>query len=153
MKNHKMPDPSLTPLGEEQSGKLQKTFPHHDSVELLVSSPIRRALYTTLIGFESDVQRGLKVIALPDVQETSDHPCDTGSNPDKLEEEFGKGGRVDLSLVHEGWNVKVGGDFFSGYRTSVVTLERSYLDRFVDVWVTDWMVIPGREIRSNTKSY
>ena len=106
-----MPDPSLTPLGEEQSQKLQKTFPHHDSVELLVSSPIRRALHTTLIGFESDVRRGLRVIALPDIQETSDLPCDTGSDPGKLEEEFGKEGKVDLSLVHEGWNVKVGGSW------------------------------------------
>lgn len=103
-----MPDPSLTPRGEKQSEQLLGTFPYHDRIELLVSSPIRRAIYTTLIGFKSDVDRGLKVVALPDAQETSDLPCDTGGSVEKLQEEFGKDGKVDLSFVKEGWNVKVG---------------------------------------------
>lgn len=75
---------------------------------MLVSSPLRRALQTTLIGFQPEVQRGLKVVALPDVQETSDLPCDTGSDPTTLEKEFGEESKVDLSLLTEGWNMKVG---------------------------------------------
>lgn len=34
-------------------------------------------------------------------------PCDTGSEPHALRQEF-EGKNVDLSLVHEGWNNKVG---------------------------------------------
>ena len=33
--NHSMPDPSLTPLGEEQCRQLRKDFPYHSSVQLL----------------------------------------------------------------------------------------------------------------------
>lgn len=57
------------------------------------------------------MKRGLKVHALPELQETSDLPCDTGSSPSKLTSEFSTGeyaGCVDLSLVHEGWNSKTG---------------------------------------------
>lgn len=48
----------------------------------------------------------MKLIALPDTQETSDVPCDTGSEPQALQEEFAEQ-PVDLELVHEGWNNKV----------------------------------------------
>lgn len=49
----------------------------------------------------------MKLIALPDVQETSDVPCDTGSEPQELRTEFA-GKSVDLNMVHEGWNNKAG---------------------------------------------
>lgn len=49
----------------------------------------------------------MKLIALPDVQETSDVPCDTGSDPGVLEKEFvEKGLPVDLGLLRDGWNNK-----------------------------------------------
>lgn len=50
----------------------------------------------------------MRVVALPELQETSDLPCDTGSDVSVLEAEFGAGGVVDLGLVGEGWNGKVG---------------------------------------------
>ncbi|KAI9787844.1 MAG: hypothetical protein M1816_007411 [Peltula sp. TS41687] len=103
-----MPDPVLTKKGERQSQELAKAFPYHDAVDMLVSSPLRRALQTTLMGFQPDVQRGLKVVALPDAQETSDLPCDTGSDVMALEKEFGKDGHVDFGLLSEGWQVKTG---------------------------------------------
>ncbi|KAI9827282.1 MAG: hypothetical protein M1832_005420 [Thelocarpon impressellum] len=105
--NHTMPDPDLTPFGKEQCKILAETFPHHDRVELLVASPLRRTLYTALLGFEAEVKRGMQVIALPNVQETADVPCDTGSPPEKLREEF-KGQPVDLSRVTDGWDSKQG---------------------------------------------
>jgi len=46
------------------------------------------------------------VTALPELQETSALPCDTGSERAKLEAEFGE--KVDLGLVEDGWNIKVG---------------------------------------------
>jgi len=48
----------------------------------------------------------MKVLALPEIQETSDLPCDTGSDVELLEKEFGE--KVYLSLVKEGWNNKKG---------------------------------------------
>lgn len=102
-----MPDPSLTPFGEEQCRSLAQKFPYHESVELLVASPLRRTIYTALLGFKSEVERGMTVLALPEVQETADVPCDTGSDVDILQDEL-KSKPVDLSRVKEGWNSKKG---------------------------------------------
>ena len=49
----------------------------------------------------------MKVLALPEAQETNDVPCDTGLDPKDLQGEFA-GKPVDLSLVREGWNTKTG---------------------------------------------
>ena len=102
-----MPDPSLTAFGEEQCRQLVNNFPYHDSIDLLVASPLRRTIYTTLLGFKPEVERGLRIIALPEVQETADVPCDTGTDADILKEEM-KGKPVDLSRVNDGWNSKSG---------------------------------------------
>jgi len=47
----------------------------------------------------------MRIIALPDLQETSALPCDTGSDVPDLIEEF-EGQPVDFSLLFEGWNDK-----------------------------------------------
>lgn len=51
------------------------------------------------------------------MQETSDVPCDTGSDPDVLYKELveEKGLPVDLELLDESWNVKVGLVFFGAW--------------------------------------
>ena len=105
--NHSMPDPYLTPYGEEQCKQLAQNFPFHKSVGLLVASPLRRTIYTTLLGFTPEIGRGMTVIALPEAQETADVPCDTGTDIGVLKEEM-KSKPVDLSRVPEGWNNKVG---------------------------------------------
>ncbi|KAH8684741.1 phosphoglycerate mutase family protein-like protein [Tricladium varicosporioides] len=106
--NHTLPDPSLTTLGEQQCQALSQTFPDPQRITHLVASPLRRTLYTCLLSFPAAVASGKKVLALPELQETSDLPCDTGSSPSKLHEEFDGKGQVDLSRVHEGWNSKTG---------------------------------------------
>ncbi|KAK5163893.1 uncharacterized protein LTR77_010287 [Saxophila tyrrhenica] len=104
--NHQMHDPLLTPYGEEQCRNLRKTFPNIDKVDLVVASPLKRTVYTALLSFESVLkEKKLKIICLPELQETSDLPCDTGSAPDELAKEF-EGKPVDLSLVNWGWNSK-----------------------------------------------
>lgn len=105
--NHVMHDPSLTPHGESQCRQFALTFPHHDTIELVVASPIRRTIYTALLAFSPQIERGMEVIALPEAQETSDLPSDTGSDVDVLRKEMA-GKPVDLSLVREGWNSKKG---------------------------------------------
>lgn len=102
-----MPDPRLTPFGEEQCRQLVEHFPYHDSVDLLVASPLRRTIYTTLLGFKPEIERGMTVIALPEVQETADVPCDTGTDIGILKKEM-ESKPVDLSRVMEGWNSKTG---------------------------------------------
>lgn len=76
------------------------------TVDLVVASPMKRTVYTALIAFEEVLRtKNLKVICLPELQETSDLPCDTGSTPEELAKEFG-GKPVDLELVKAGWNCK-----------------------------------------------
>lgn len=47
----------------------------------------------------------MPVLALPEVQETSDLPCDTGSDLEELLKEF-SGQPVDFDKVQPGWNSK-----------------------------------------------
>ncbi|KKZ66916.1 hypothetical protein EMCG_07412 [[Emmonsia] crescens] len=108
--NHILPDPLLTPHGESQCRGLNAEFPHHSQIDLVVSSPLRRTLYTALLSFEDQIEsKGLTIIALPEIQETSDVPCDIGSDLTLLEKEVEeKGLPVDLGLVGEDWNSKQG---------------------------------------------
>lgn len=108
---HDLRDPHLTGHGEEQCRNRRKAFPRHDQVELLLASPLRRALQTCAITFLPCLDRGMKIIALPMAEECSDAPSDTGSEPDFLREEFAdKHGRDCISFdhVHEGWYVHSG---------------------------------------------
>ncbi|KXX83368.1 Phosphoglycerate mutase-like protein [Madurella mycetomatis] len=106
--NQALPDPELTPLGKEQCSRLCESFPFHSQVTHLVASPMRRTLYTCLLSFQPAVRAGSRVAALPDVQEVSNLPCDTGSPVEKLAAEFGGGsaGEVDLGLLTPQWNDK-----------------------------------------------
>lgn len=102
-----MLDPPLTPLGEQQCRDLCAKFPYHPSVNLVVTSPLRRTIQTSLIAFESEMSRGIECVAFPEVQETSDLPCDTGSNLSIIKEDF-KDRPVNFNLVSEDWNSKQG---------------------------------------------
>ncbi|CZT43250.1 uncharacterized protein RSE6_03255 [Rhynchosporium secalis] len=109
--NHKIRDPLLTPFGKSQCESLRQSFPSPGKITHLVASPLRRTIYTTLLSFPAAVQRGLKITALPELQETSNLPCDTGLDLKDLEAEFSEGeyaGTVDLSRVGEDWNTKEG---------------------------------------------
>lgn len=96
--NHNLPDPELTPLGEEQARELGATFPSLRDVHLILSSPLRRAIQTALLAFPSQIKDGLQVVAWPEVQEASDLICDTGSDLRDIEAVFEKS-PVDFSLV------------------------------------------------------
>ncbi|OHE91683.1 phosphoglycerate mutase [Colletotrichum orchidophilum] len=105
LENETLRDPLLTDKGKQQCADLRAAFPHHAQITHLVASPLRRTLYTCLLGFGSDaaapVGKSLKVLALPEVQEVSDAPCDTGSAIEDIEGEFA--GRVDFGRVPEDW--------------------------------------------------
>ncbi|KAK4043103.1 histidine phosphatase superfamily [Parachaetomium inaequale] len=117
--NHALPDPDLTPLGKDQCAHLARTFPFQSQLTHLVASPLRRTIYTCLLSFEPALQQQQQgstkkvVVALPELQEVSPLPCDTGAAPEALASEFGPGGQVDLGLVAPGWNVKTGDSPFA----------------------------------------
>jgi hypothetical protein len=76
----------------------------------MVASPLRRTIRTALLSFAPvfEAHKDFKLLLLPEAQETSDVPCDTGSDQAVLKKDFvDQGLPVDLSLVHEGWNSKV----------------------------------------------
>lgn len=108
---HILPDPKLTPLGQEQCANLQKlSFPNQSHISLVTASPLTRTIHTAALTFQPALSNGTckpHIIALPDAQETSDFPCDTGSDVDILTRKCAdEKWPVDLSLLHEGWNDK-----------------------------------------------
>ncbi|KAF5245989.1 hypothetical protein FANTH_7079 [Fusarium anthophilum] len=172
--NNVLPDTDLTPLGQEQARSLISKHPELANVDLIVSSPLRRTLQTTLLAFSSQLERGLQIVALPEVQEVSDMNCDTGSDISVIRAEFQQQ-PVDFSLVEPGWEVKEGkwapaiGSILERARAArqwlserpeseiVVVTHGCFLHFFTDDWVnsvnpdgTDWA---NAEVRSYTISH
>lgn len=108
---HSIRDPHLTGHGESQCRARRSDFQRHDQVELLLASPLRRALQTCAISMMPCLDRGLQIIALPIAEECSDAPSDTGSDPADLRSEFSdKFGKESIAFDHvaEGWHVHEG---------------------------------------------
>ncbi|KAM5522401.1 phosphoglycerate mutase family protein [Fusarium oxysporum f. sp. phaseoli] len=114
-----LPDPRLTPLGEEQNLALRETaFSDQSKISLVLASPLCRTLQSAYLVFQSALEDSSKchseIIAIPDAQETSDDPCDVGTDPSVLRKVVTESNwPVDLSLVKDGWNVKALGTRYS----------------------------------------
>ncbi|KAL0933707.1 phosphoglycerate mutase family protein [Colletotrichum truncatum] len=114
-----LPDPHLTPLGEEQCKTLRKTaFSDQSKISLVLASPLCRTLQSAHLVFQPALTTSSKchpeIIAIPDAQETSDDPCDIGTDPSVLRRVVNENKwPVDLSLVEDGWNVKALGTRYS----------------------------------------
>lgn len=104
--NEALHDTQLTDLGKQQCVSLKASFPYHDKLTRLFASPLRRTLSTCLLSFASETEGNDSgyptVVAIPELQEVSDAPCDTGSDARVLKEEFE--GLVDLSRLYDEWN-------------------------------------------------
>lgn len=119
-KGHTIRDPELTPEGIKQCDQLRDKFPHHDNIELLLSSPLTRTLQTTLHAFSPCLPRCQPILALPYAQETTAETSDTGRPGRELEQKFNATKRVvDLSRVEERWF-----DHSGEYATDVGSLNR-----------------------------
>lgn len=94
-------DPQLTENGISQSQDLCRDFPYHESVGLILASPLRRTLQTARLGFQNSIDQkyyaqgsgagvpdGAELVLEPDVQAHSARPCDTGSVISVLRSEF-----------------------------------------------------------------
>ncbi|KAF2650927.1 phosphoglycerate mutase family protein-like protein [Lophiostoma macrostomum CBS 122681] len=118
--DYTLPDPVLTEKGEDQCRKLQDSFLYHETIELVLASPLRRTIQTAALSFGPTLARNdVTFIAVPEAQEVSDMGSDTGSAPNELKGylaklfadgtlDFDIKQKLDLSLVKEGWNVKSG---------------------------------------------
>lgn len=110
--DYTLSDPLITTLGTQQALDLRtRSFSNQSRISLVVSSPMARAIQTAAIIFEPALTANGKcaeeILALPDLQETSDDACDTGLNPTTLEgAAIQHAWPVDLSQVGEGWNDK-----------------------------------------------
>ncbi|KAJ5523341.1 phosphoglycerate mutase-like protein [Penicillium frequentans] len=109
--NWNLLDPELTDKGKQQCHELRRQILFSDSVDLVVASPMRRAIHTGLEAFSQtfEAKPWLKMIALPDLQEVSDFPCDIGTERADLQKEMEKANLpVDLSFVENDWTKKIG---------------------------------------------
>lgn len=117
-RNYNLRDPLLTSLGKSQCAHLSATYPHHDSISIILASPLRRTIQTAAHSFgPALVREEVKFVCLPALQEVSNLGADTGTDREELEavvrEMFeGEGlefdvGKIDLGNVEEGWNSNV----------------------------------------------
>lgn len=91
------PDALLTPVGESQAVQISTFFPVTPLIDLIVTSPLRRALHTTRLAFSRQInQQGLVPVALPELQESNSKPCNIGSSVMILEQQWPG---VDFTLV------------------------------------------------------
>ncbi|EXJ72689.1 uncharacterized protein A1O5_03836 [Cladophialophora psammophila CBS 110553] len=129
---HSLPDPRLTPLGESQCATLQGLHwspERQQSLSLITASPLSRTLHTALLTFMPALTSSPKckptILAIPDAQETSDYPCDTGSDVDVLRDFCTeRNWPVDLSLVTKSWNIKTLDNRYSPASEAIKTRAR-----------------------------
>ncbi|OBT50676.1 hypothetical protein VE04_08705, partial [Pseudogymnoascus sp. 24MN13] len=91
--DHSKPDPGLTENGfktqcTELAIHLQTALPLAQSIDLIVTSPMRRTLQTTEQSLGWLIRRGVPVILLAMLQENSAKPCDTGTAISSMKEEW-----------------------------------------------------------------
>ncbi|KXH37641.1 hypothetical protein CNYM01_08365 [Colletotrichum nymphaeae SA-01] len=123
-------DPYLTNLGEEQCMALrQTTLLDQSKMSLILASPLHRTLQSAYLVFQPALKTNRKchpeIIAIPDAQETSDDPCDTGSDTAILynlvaERQW----PVNLDLVEDNWNLKDLGTRYSPESSAIAARAR-----------------------------
>lgn len=128
--DYSIPDAPLTPLGKKQAASLARLIPElQQQADLVVSSPLKRTLQTTKLGWGPAVERlGLdKVVLLPQAQECNALPCDTGSSRETLEADAELAG-FDFAPLTPDWTSKLG--FWADDRASIANRAK---------WVRQWL--------------
>jgi broad specificity phosphatase PhoE len=116
LKDFTQHDPPLTTLGYTQAAHLADSIPNPERIAVVITSPLRRAIQTSLAGFRHvlderyfdqgsgvGVEHGVALSLEPGLQERSSMPCDTGSQNSVLQKEFLN---LDLSPLDENWRAK-----------------------------------------------
>lgn len=109
----------MTELGKQQSRDLRVSFDKHDTISLVLSSPLTRAIQTTVLAFAPTIAREeVEYLVIPKAQEVSAKTCDVGFPREELKKRIAtyfEGedvdsilGKINYDAVEEGWNSKVG---------------------------------------------
>lgn len=120
-RNYSIRDAVLTEKGKEQCRVLSSAFQHHQEIDVVFASPLRRTIQTAALSFGPVLSREkVPFVLLPALQEVSNIGCDVGMADTAadlqqiLPELFAKGeidfdiNKIDASAVTPGWNSKVG---------------------------------------------
>ena len=112
VESHSIRDPTLTVEGEQQCLRLSRKIDDVYTIDCIVASPLKRTLWTALVTFRALLQSRpeMKIIALPELQETSTMPCDTGTDLNQLRQEM-EGHPIDWTYVQSDWNQKHSGRY------------------------------------------
>lgn len=108
----------MTEKGKSQAAALRDQFPYSDRIDLVISSPLRRAIQTASIALGPTIARPeVNYLLVPMGQEVNDFKCDIGHSPSELKAQIPELldaenvgfdlGKIDFSLVKDGWNSKV----------------------------------------------
>ncbi|KAI5358953.1 putative histidine phosphatase superfamily, clade-1 [Septoria linicola] len=111
-------DPFLTEKGEQQARELCSQFQYHDDIDLLMASPMKRTIQTCQFAFDPVVKRGHKILLMPQAQESSLEPMDTGSTKPELEQTFGDLIDTPRLELFPYWNRNIGR--FDGNASSLI---------------------------------
>lgn len=116
--DYKYRDPELTETGQQQARDLCRAFPYSKNVGLVITSPLRRSIETTLNAFTNildtryfdkgsgnGIVKGARLLVDPDIQERSSLPCDVGSDRPHLESLYPN---LDFSCLPADWPLKEG---------------------------------------------
>ncbi|KAK2628307.1 hypothetical protein QTJ16_002953 [Diplocarpon rosae] len=111
----KILDPGLTNYGIAQSSLVRSRFEPMDRVTHILSSPLRRTLHTALIAFKPIIEKGLQIVALPELREYGNCPASTGSEigtviRELYSEEHVTRDCIDATLVPDGWEINHEGE-------------------------------------------
>ncbi|KAI1193982.1 phosphoglycerate mutase-like protein [Nemania serpens] len=133
-KDYFLHDPSLTELGREQCAELRRGLmedPLARQAELIITSPMRRTIQTTLATVDWLVEKGVKIEADAHWQETTAKPCDAGTAVSKLAEEFPN---VDYSTVDPVWPDKTSqaAAAYHYTRTAIIARGQAALQRLYE---------------------
>ncbi|KAG4304704.1 hypothetical protein PORY_001757 [Pneumocystis oryctolagi] len=133
-KNYDLKDPELTEFGKDQAKLLLLNFEQLKELELIVSSPMRRAIETVLIGFDGFLRFKdsvpenhilIPLFIFPELQEVSDSNCDVCSSLEDLQRQFPQ---LDWSFCGGDRLLKTG--FFS-YEPSMIEKRAA--------WIRNWV--------------
>jgi len=166
-KNVLIPDPHLTAKGNKQAERIPDTYPFFNRPTLILVSPTKRCIQTAMLACDPVLNNRAsehfdqlpRMIALPHLQEVSEHPCDTGSPLSRIKGEYGNWVEFPEDLfTSEEWYVKKGTDFAADDKLVAKRAEfvRSFIldcpDReiivvthgaFSDFLVNRWLYGPG----------
>ncbi|KAI2783070.1 histidine phosphatase superfamily [Daldinia loculata] len=96
-------DPTLTDDGVAECDHLREAYPFGPMVTNIVSSPLRRAIDTAILGILPTVHDHIKVKLLPELQEINPSPSSTGIPKSTLSYRYGRGHNVDMDDLEEDW--------------------------------------------------